>query len=224
MIKCNNISKVYKTKDYNIVANKNISLEIKNGEIVWISGVSGAGKSTLLHILSSIDVPTEGNVYWNDREVSKLNDIERSNFRLKNIGLILQSLELLKTQNVFDNIALPLKFLNKSKKEINNKVNEVLENLKIESLKNKKTEQLSGGQKQRVAIARALVNEAPYIFGDEISANLDTETSIFIYDYIRNTIKQRNGIGFFISHDPLIKEYVDTMYFMKEGELKLLGK
>ena len=184
-----------------------------------MAGVSGAGKSTLLHILSSIDIPTSGSVYWNDNEVSKLNDKERSSFRLSKIGLILQSLELLKTQSVFDNVALPLKFLNESSSNINKKVNEILENLKIDNLKKKKTEQLSGGQKQRVAIARALVSEAPYIFGDEISANLDTETSKFIYEYIRNTIKKRNGIGFFISHDDLIKDYADTKYIMKEGRL-----
>lgn len=215
MIKCVNISKIYKTKYYNIEANKNINLEIKNGEIVWVAGVSGAGKSTLLHILSSIDVPTDGAVYWNENEVSKLSDKERSYFRLVNIGLILQSLELLKTQIVFDNVALPLRFFNS--KDINNKVMTILENLKIDNLKNKKPEQLSGGQKQRVAIARALVTEAPYVFGDEISANLDTETSKFIYDYIRTTIKKRNGIGFFISHDELIKDYIDTKYIMKDG-------
>ncbi len=82
-----------------------------------------------------------------------------------------------------------MRFLNR--KDIKNKVIEVLENLKIDSLKNKKPEQLSGEQKQRVAIARALVTEAPYIFGDEISANLDTDTSKFIYEYIKTTIKKR---------------------------------
>ena len=155
---------------------------------------------------------------------------ERSSFRLSNIGLILQSLELLKTQSVFDNVALPLKFLNESSSNINKKVNEILENLKIDeilenlkidNLKNKKPEQLSGGQKQRVAIARALVSEAPYIFGDEISANLDTETSKFIYEYIRETIKKRNGIGFFISHDELIEDYADKKYIMRDGGLIL---
>ena len=217
MIRCENISKIYKTKDYNIAANKNISLEIKDGEIVWVAGVSGAGKS----ILSSIDIPTEGSVYWNNDEVSKLSDKERSSFRLSNIGLILQSLELLKTQSVFDNVALPLKFLNENSSNINKKVNEILENLKIDNLKNKKPEQLSGGQKQRVAIARALVSEAPYIFGDEISANLDTETSKFIYEYIRETIKKRNGIGFFISHDELIEDYADKKYIMRDGGIIL---
>ena len=224
MIRCENISKIYKTKDYNIAANKNISLEIKDGEIVWVAGVSGAGKSTLLHILSSIDIPTEGSVYWNNNEVSKLSDKERSSFRLSNIGLILQSLELLKTQSVFDNVALPLKFLNESSSNINKKVNEILENLKIDNLKKKKPEQLSGGQKQRVAIARALVSEAPYIFGDEISANLDTETSKFIYEYIRSTIKKRNGIGFFISHDELIEDYADKKYIMREGNIRPYGQ
>ena len=208
MIRCESISKIYKTKDYNIIANRNINLEIKDGEIVWVAGVSGAGKSTLLHILSSIDIPTSGSVYWNDNEVSKLSDKERSSFRLSNIGLILQSLEL-------------LKFLNESSSNINKKVNEILENLKIDNLKKKKPEQLSGGQKQRVAIARALVSEAPYIFGDEISANLDTETSKFIYEYIRSTIKKRNGIGFFISHDELIEDYADKKYIMRDGGIIL---
>ena len=90
------------------------------------------------------------------------------------------------------------------------------------NLKNKKPEQLSGGQKQRIAIARALVTEAPYILGDEISANLDGETSKFIYNYVKTSIKKRNGIGFFISHDTSIKDYVDTTYTMKDGILEAL--
>lgn len=222
MISANNIYKKYKTEYYDILANKNINIKIKDGEIVWISGVSGAGKSTLLHILSGIDIPTDGSIYWNDKEVSKLNDKDRSYFRLVNIGLILQSLELLKTQNVFNNVALPLRFLKVSLKETIKKVNGILENLRIDDLKNKKTTQLSGGQKQRVAIARALVTEATYILGDEISANLDTDTTKFVYGYVREIIKNRNGIGFFVSHDTMIKEYVDTMYIMKDGVLEVL--
>ena len=220
MIKSENICKEYKTKYYDIVANDNINIDITYGEIVWVSGVSGAGKSTLLHILASIDVPTSGHVYWADKEISALNDKERSYFRLNNIGLILQSLELLKTQTVFDNVALPLRFMKYDSQKINTKVNNILEELNIIDLKTKKPEQLSGGQKQRVAIARALVTEAPYILGDEISANLDGDTSKFIYDYVRTAIKKRNGIGFFISHDEAIKDYVDTMYTMKDGILE----
>lgn len=220
MIACKNIFKEYKTEYYSILANNNINIEIKNGEIVWVKGVSGAGKSTLLHILSSIDTPTSGKVYWDKYEISKLNDNERSRFRLSNIGLILQSLELLKTQNVFDNIALPLRFLKKPYKEIEIKVTSILKSLNIYELKNKNTGELSGGQKQRVAIARALVSEAPYILGDEISANLDDDTTKFIYGYIKTVIKSRNGIGFFISHDNSIEKYVDTSYFMKDGILE----
>ena len=222
MIKSRNVCKEYKTKHYDIIANNNISIDIKNGEIVWVSGVSGAGKSTLLHILASIDVPTSGHVYWGDKEISALSDKERSHFRLNNIGLILQSLELLKTQTVFDNIALPLRFMKYDKQKIDTKVNTILEELNIINLKNKKPEQLSGGQKQRIAIARALVTEAPYILGDEISANLDGETSKFIYNYVKTSIKKRNGIGFFISHDTSIKNYVDTTYTMKDGILEAL--
>ena len=220
MIKSENICKEYKTKYYDIVANDNINIEIAYGEIVWVSGVSGAGKSTLLHILASIDVPTSGHVYWDNKEISALNDKERSSFRLNNIGLILQSLELLKTQTVFDNVALPLRFMKYDTQKISSKVNNILEELNIIDLKTKKPEQLSGGQKQRVAIARALVTEAPYILGDEISANLDGDTSKFIYNYVRKSIKKRNGIGFFISHDEAIKDYVDTMYSMKDGILE----
>ncbi len=220
MIKSKNICKEYKTKHYDIIANNNININITNGEIVWVNGVSGAGKSTLLHILGSIDIPTSGSVYWNDCEVSSLNDIERSHFRLNNIGLILQSLELLKTQTVFDNIALPLRFMKYETTKIQSKVSSILEDLNISNLKTKKPEQLSGGQKQRVAIARALVTEAKCILGDEITANLDENTAKFIYKYVRNTIKKRNGIGFFISHDSSIKDYVDTTYTMKDGILE----
>ena len=221
MIKCENISKIYNTKDYNIAANKNISLEIKDGEIVWVAGVSGAGKSTLLHILSSIDIPTEGAVYWNDKEVSRLSDRERSSFRLLNIGLILQSLELLKTQSVFDNVALPLKFLNESSSNINKKVNEILENLKIDNLKKKKPEQLSGGQKQRLALARAILLKGDIYIFDEATSNVDVESEESIMKVIRDIAKEKTVI--LISHRLYNSMLSDKIYFLKDGVIKEEG-
>ena len=225
MIKCKNISKIYKTKDYNIAANKNISLEIKDGEIVWVAGVSGAGKSTLLHILSSIDIPTEGAVYWNDKEVSRLSDKERSSFRLLNIGLILQSLELLKTQSVFDNVALPLKFLNESSSNINKKVNEILENLKIDNLKKKKPEQLSGGQKQRVAIARALALEPEILLCDEATSALDPQTTKQILNLLKKINKELGITIVLVTHQmEVVKEICQRIAIIQKGKLLEVGK
>lgn len=135
-------------------------------------------------------------------------------------ALFFSFFELIKTQSAFNNAALPLRLLNKSRTEIHAAVDPLFEAFGLKDLADTKPVRLSGGEKQRIAIARALVNSPRFILADEITASLDTERSRFVYDYLRSYLKKVNGIGIFVSHDPLIADYVDTRCRMKDGTLE----
>ena len=220
MLKVNNLTKSYIVGNKRIPANKNIHFEVPNGSVVWIYGNSGSGKSTLLNMLVGLDSADKGTVYWDDKDLLSLKNGERADFRLKNCGLIFQFFELIKTQTVFSNVSIPLRLQKKSKKVINEEVQEILSLFGISDMALKKTDKLSGGEKQRVAIARALVSKPLYIIADEITASLDLDMSHKVYSYIRNYIKENNGIGIFVSHDPIIKDYADSIFKMSDGILE----
>lgn len=217
MLIVENITKIYNNSTY---ANNNINFQLECGRTAWISGVTGSGKTTLLHILAAVDIPTSGQVFWDECNISVLDENARAEFRLKNLGLIFQSLELIKSQNAFDNVALPLRYAQYKKQDIYNMVEYIFEYLDITSLMEKYPREMSGGQQQRVALARALVHKPLYVLGDEISSALDTKTAHFIYQKIKQYIVEHNGIGLLISHDPTIKDYTDKHFQISDGVLK----
>lgn len=142
MLRVKNIVKIYNQDTY---ANNNICLELEKGNMAWISGVTGSGKTTLLNVLSAVDVPTSGEVFWDEHCISKLNEDERALFRLKHLGLIFQSLELIKSQNAFDNVVLPLRYAKYKASVIKEMVEFVFEYLNIVDLIKKYPRQMSGG-------------------------------------------------------------------------------
>lgn len=129
-----------------------------------------------------------------------------------------QFFELLKTQSAYSNAALTLKLLGQDKKTIESALNPLFERYGLSHLKEKKAHLLSGGEQQRIAIVRALASSPRFIVADEITASLDVSRSQQIYTDLRNHIKQKNGVGVFVSHDPLIKDFADEVYTMKNGE------
>ena len=215
------LCKSYVLNKSKIEVNKNISLEVKNGSLIWIYGNSGAGKSTFLNGITGIDKFDSGDVDWNGIKISGIKRNVASSFRLEHCGLIFQFFELIKAQNIYNNVAFPLKIMKKSRKEINSILFPLFEEFGIEDLIYKIPENLSGGEKQRVSIVRSLVTSADYIIGDEITSSLDISNSHKVYEYLRNYIKEKNGIAILVSHDPIIKDYVDAIYEMQDGILRL---
>ena len=199
--------------------NKNICFSADKGSFIWIYGNSGAGKSTFLNVISGIDTPDSGTVTWNGTALQTQNAAQRAQFRLAHCGLIFQFFELIKAQSVYDNAALPLKIRRKSKKEIDSALLPLFEYFEILPLLRKKPDQLSGGEKQRVSIVRALSTHPQYIIADEITSSLDLQRSHQAYEYLHRYIKTNNGIGIFVSHDPVIGTYSDTAYAMQNGDL-----
>lgn len=212
-----NLYKSYTIEKTNYEVNKDINLSVPPASLVWIYGNSGAGKSTFLNVITGIDTPDAGSVSWDGSEINTMNVNKRAQFRLEHFGLIFQFFELIKAQTIYENTALPLKITRKSKKEIDAVLFPLFEYFDVRSLIRKKPDQLSGGEKQRVSIVRALSTNPRYIIADEITSSLDTKRSHQVYGYLRSYIKEKNGIGIFVSHDPIISEYADTVYTMQAG-------
>ena len=175
MIKVTNLSKIFRTEEIETTALNGVSFEIKDGEFVAIMGPSGCGKSTLLNILGLLDNPTEGSYLFGDSEVAKLKEKERTRFRKGNIGFIFQSFNLIDELNVYDNIELPLRYLDIPASERKQRVTEMMKRMNISHRAKHFPQQLAGGQQQRVAIARACVANPKLILADEPTGNLDSK-------------------------------------------------
>lgn len=175
MIKVTNISKIFRTEEIETTALNGVTFEINDGEFVAIMGPSGCGKSTLLNILGLLDNPTEGSYLFGDTEVAKLKEKDRTQFRKGNIGFIFQSFNLIDELDVYENVELPLRYLNISATERKDKVKAILKRMSILHRAKHFPQQLSGGQQQRVAIARACVATPKLILADEPTGNLDSK-------------------------------------------------
>lgn len=219
MLTCTNLNKTYHFGNKTQVANQDISFEIKSGQMIWIYGNSGAGKTTLLNLLSGIDTLDSGEIFWGDVSLHTKTQNEKADFRLQNCGLIFQFFELIKTQSALNNALLPVRIAHTHFKGKNKWAQELFEFFGMWNLRDKKPNELSGGERQRVAIIRSLMNHSRYILADEVTASLDSDMGQKTYQYLKDYIKQKNGIGIFVSHDPSIKKFADAIYSMAEGKL-----
>ena len=184
MIKVTNLSKVFRTEEIETTALNQVSFEINDGEFVAIMGPSGCGKSTLLNILGLLDNPTDGSYQLLGQEVAKLKEKDRTKFRKGNIGFVFQSFNLIDELNVFENVELPLRYLNISSSERKARVTEMLKRMNISHRAQHFPQQLSGGQQQRVAIARAVVSNPKLILADEPTGNLDSKNGKEVMDLL----------------------------------------
>ncbi|MDR0573769.1 MAG: ABC transporter ATP-binding protein [Tannerella sp.] len=178
MIKIESLSKFFQTEEVQTIALNKISMEVKDGEFVAIMGPSGCGKSTLLNILGLLDNPSEGNYFLGETEVGRLKEKERTRVRKGNIGFVFQSFNLIDELNVFENVELPLTYLNIKSAERKDRVSAILKRMNIGHRAKHFPQQLSGGQQQRVAIARAVISNPKLILADEPTGNLDSKNGL----------------------------------------------
>ncbi len=184
MIQVTNLSKVFRTEEIETTALNNVSFTISKGEFVAIMGPSGCGKSTLLNILGLLDNPSGGSYNLLGTEVANLRERERTNYRKGNIGFVFQSFNLIDELNVYENVELPLKYLNISASERKRRVTDILKRMNISHRAQHYPQQLSGGQQQRVAIARAVVANPQLILADEPTGNLDSRNGKEVMDLL----------------------------------------
>lgn len=172
------IKKIYdQMTDYPVKSLDNVSLQVKNGEFIAIMGPSGSGKTTLIQCLSTIDRPTQGDVFLYGKSIMNLTDQEMSQFRNQKIGFIFQDYQLLNYLTIEENIAFPLSMNGKPVKEIKEKIKQVAKDMNLQDILRKYPGECSGGQKQRVAIARAFIGQPEMIIADEPTGNLDSQNT-----------------------------------------------
>lgn len=219
MLKTINLKKDIKNNKNTFKILKDINLEVKEGEFLSVMGPSGAGKTTLLNILSTVDKPTSGNVYYENKDISKMNNKELSKFRRDNIGFIFQDYNLLDSMSVEDNIALPLVIGNEKQSKIKEEVVRLAKFFGIEAHLKKYPYELSGGQKQRAAAARALITSPKIIFADEPTGALDSKSSSELLNCLKDMNEKFNVTVIMVTHDPFSASYSKKVIFMKDGKL-----
>lgn len=221
MITLTDVTKIYEINRSNsVTALDNISLEIKEGELVVLKGVSGSGKSTILSLIASLTKPTMGEVVVNKKRISKLPDNFASDYRQEDIGFIFQKYNLIPTLTVEDNILLPLVPTNPDEVEARAKLDRVMKQFDIVHKKDVVVRNLSGGEQQRVAIARAHINDPKIIIADEPTANLDEKLSLDFIEILRG-LKESGKTILIATHDPLFfdLDIVDRMVEVKGGRI-----
>lgn len=214
-----NLSKTYEA-EVRVIALSDVNFELQRGELVAIVGDSGSGKSTLLHLIAGVDTASSGEIYIQDRDITKLNREELTVFRRRNIGVIYQFFNLIPNISVKKNILLPL--LLDDRREEEKFFDEIITTLGIEDKLERYPEQLSGGEQQRVAIARSLITRPAIILADEPTGNLDKRNSEEITSLFRIVNKRFNSTIIIITHDEKVANSCDKIYRMQDGRLKLM--
>jgi len=215
VIELKNINKSF--KDEKVL--KNINLKVNKSEIIAIEGKSGAGKTTLLKIIGKLEDPDSGIIYFNNQNITLLNNKELQIFRSNTIGFIFQFHYLLPEFSALENICMPAYINKKQTKETFQKALELMRILNIESKKNSFPEQMSGGEKQRVAIARSLINNPDIVLADEPTGNLDSIQSIELYNLFNSLRKKLNQTFLIVTHDKELSKLTDRKLYLKDGEI-----
>jgi len=209
----------FKIGDVLVKAISGLDLTINKGEYVALMGPSGSGKSTLMNILGCLDTPTSGSYTLNNQDVSNLTDNELAEIRNKEIGFVFQTFNLLARSTALENVALPLVYAGKSKKERTIQAEAVLKSVNLSDRMHHRPNELSGGQRQRVAVARALVNNPSIILADEPTGNLDTKTSHEIMELFEQIHANGNTIVV-VTHEEDIAKRARRIVRMRDGVIE----
>jgi putative ABC transport system ATP-binding protein len=224
LIRLDNVSKHYQMGDSVVKALSHVEFKVYDGEFIAIMGPSGSGKSTAMNLVGSLDVPTHGKIFLDDKDISTLHESELAQIRGKKIGFIFQSFNLIPNLTVLENVMLPMMFQGT---DIETRENKALELLKLVELGDRLHHypgEISGGQMQRVAIARSLANDPEVILADEPTGNLDTKTGAIVMEFLEKLNREGKTI-IMVTHDPeLAEEYADVIYWLKDGQLDKVTK
>lgn len=220
MLKCQNLTKIYKSGDNETKALDDVSFEIKKGEFVAIMGPSGSGKSTLMHILGALDNPTQGSYFLDGKDVSKLSEDELAEIRKRKIGFVFQAFNLLPRTTVLRNVTLPLIYEETPREKRIELAEAALKAVKLDPERwNHLSNQISGGQMQRVAIARALVNSPFLILADEPTGNLDIKTGKFILETFKRLNQKNSHTIILITHEEEVADWADRKIVIRDGKI-----
>jgi putative ABC transport system ATP-binding protein len=218
MLKMNQVSKTYRTDTVETHALREFSLTVDEGEFVSVTGPSGSGKTTFLNIAGMLEELSSGSYELDGRDISKLNDKERSNVRNQKIGFIFQSFNLIPELDIFDNVDVPLRYRGFNADERKRRIEKCLEMVGLASRMKHYPAQLSGGQQQRVAIARALAGEPRFLLADEPTGNLDTHMADSVLDLLAD-INESGTTIIMVTHELMLAERAKRNIFVRDGQV-----
>jgi putative ABC transport system ATP-binding protein len=219
-VRLRDLRKNYRVGESSVEALKGVSLEVRSGEMVALTGPSGSGKSTLLNLCGLIDTQDAGSRELGGIAIDGLDEIGMTRLRREKVGFIFQGFNLLPVMTVFDNVEYPLLLLGVSAAERRERVGTALQRVGLEAYERRLPDALSGGQRQRVAIARALVKSPALVIADEPTANLDSATASQIVDLLHELARERNASVVVATHDERMSSHCDRVLHLIDGEMQ----
>lgn len=219
IIDAHNVSKTFNPDTIPVHAVQNVHLHIEEGEFIALVGPSGSGKSTLLNMMGGLDEPTEGTVFIDSVEITKLPENKLIDFRLHNIGFVFQSFNLIPVLTARENVGFVLQLQNMQKNEREARVLTLLKEVGLEDKINSKPGQLSGGQQQRVAVARALASKPKIVLADEPTANLDSKSAENLLNIMAKLNKEEKITFLFSTHDQRVIKKARRVITLVDGKI-----
>ena len=212
-----NVSKVYETAAARIVALKDLSWEVGEGDAVALMGPSGCGKTTVLNLIGGMDRPSGGSIWAHGTNVATMSERELEQYRLRKVGFVFQFFNLIPSLSAVENLELPMLIAGVPPEERRHRAEALLETVGLREKGFKRPEELSGGEQQRVAVCIALVNDPPIILADEPTGNLDSANAKIIADLLVTLARERGKTVIVASHDPKVVETFPRVYQMRDG-------
>ncbi len=219
VIEIKTLTKVYHETLVPVHALNGINLQFEKGEFTAIVGPSGCGKTTLLNMMGGLDQPSSGAVLVENEDISKMHSSQLVDFRLHNIGFIFQSYNLIPVLTVKENVEFIMELQHKDRRQINERVDFLLQAMGIADKKNVRPKYLSGGQQQRVAVARALASRPKFILADEPTANLDSKSTSTLLDLMASLNQQENMTFIFSTHDQRVMDKAHRIITLEDGKV-----
>lgn len=219
IIELNDVWKIYKLGDVDVMALQGVSLEIKKGEFVSLLGKSGSGKSTCLNLIGCLDYPSKGLISLDGHDIANLNESDLAVIRGKKIGFIFQTFNLIPSLNALENVMLPMVFQGVEESKRQKRAKELLELVDMAHRLDHNPNKLSGGERQRVAIARALVNDPEMILADEPTGNLDSKTGVVVMNILKELNSKHGKTIVMVTHDQQLAGFAKRKIFLKDGKV-----
>jgi len=219
IIEVKDVHKYFKMGENLVHALRGVSMTINQGDFVFIIGPSGSGKSTLLHLIGALDVPTDGEIYFEGKKLSQMEEDILSTIRRKKIGFIFQAFNLMTSLTALENVTIPLIPSGVDESVANTRAIKLMKMLGLGDRINHTPNQLSGGQQQRVAIARSLINDPIIVLADEPTGEVDSVTGNEIFDYLRMMNKKFNKTFVIVTHDMEYIKRGDKVFKIHDGKI-----
>jgi AbrB family looped-hinge helix DNA binding protein len=218
---CDNLVKIYKVLDHDVVALQGLDMTVFPGELLGIVGVSGSGKSTLMNILGGLDRPNAGRIWVDGKDLLKLTDMGLNRYRLINVGFLWQqsARNLIPYLNALENVEFPMTIAGEFGAKKRQRAVKLLETVGLADRQNHRLSELSGGEQQRVAIAVALANNPRLLLADEPTGEVDGKTAQVIYQILQNLRSEFGLTTLIVSHDPNLSNYVDRVISIRDGKI-----